>query len=264
MSVPVFTVDAFATRPFSGNPAAVCLLDGPADAAWMQQVAAEMNLSETAFAHPVGAGYALRWFTPLAEIALCGHATLATAHVLWETGRVAAGAGIRFDTASGALRARATSARIEIDLPSDPPQECEPPPALVTALGRTPRTTARTSIRWLAELGSPEEVRELQPDTRAIQALGGQGLIVTAAGGTDGHDFTSRYFAPAIGIAEDPVTGAAHCCLTPFWTARLGAGELVGYQASRRGGEVRVRLDGDRVILGGKAVTVVAGTLVAE
>lgn len=261
MPVPIFTVDAFTAQPFRGNPAAVCLLDGPADEPWMAQVAAEMNLSETAYAHRSGGGYGLRWFTPAVEVALCGHATLATAHVLWESGRVARTEAIVFDTASGSLTATCSADGIELDFPLRRPVAATAPEALARALGAQPRWVGRADHDWLVELDAPATVAALQPDAAALAGLGGHGLIVTAAGGEAGHDFTSRYFAPAIGLPEDPVTGSAHCALAPYWADRLGRSALVGYQASARGGEVRVRLDGQRVVLGGRAVIVLAGEL---
>jgi predicted PhzF superfamily epimerase YddE/YHI9 len=260
---PVFTVDAFTQEAFGGNPAGVCLLDAPADATWMQAVATEMNLPETAFTHPSGPGYALRWFTPTVEVPLCGHATLATAHVLWESGRVARDERITFATARGELVASRAGAAIELDLPSDPPVQVDAPSGLLEVIGQPPRWTGRARVGWLVEVSAPAEVEGLAPDMALVEALG-EPLVVTAAGGRAGHDFTSRFFAPAIGIPEDPVTGAAHCALAPYWTARLGRERLVGYQGSSRGGAVGVRVQGDRALLEGRAVTVMAGTLLAE
>jgi PhzF family phenazine biosynthesis protein len=263
MAVPLFQVDAFADRAFAGNPAAVCLLDGPADADWMQAVAAEMNLSETAFLHRDGAGYALRWFTPVAEVALCGHATLASAHALWESGRESGGAPIAFATLSGTLTASRDGGWIAMDFPATPPEPADAPAGLAEALGLPARWTGRSPFDWLVELASPGEVARVRPDMAALAEIEGRGVIVTAAGGRDGADVTSRYFAPGFGIPEDPVTGSAHCALGPFWAERLGRERLVCHQASARGGIVRVDVRGDRVLLSGRAVTVFEGRLAA-
>jgi PhzF family phenazine biosynthesis protein len=268
VSWPLFQVDAFTAEPFAGNPAAVCLLeDGAADPGWMQLVAAEMNLSETAFLVP-GDGpdaYGLRWFTPTVEVELCGHATLASAHVLWTEGRVPAGQPIRFDTASGPLAAHpGAGGTIWLDFPATPASPVDPPAGLIEALGAgTPRWVGRGRFDYLVELEDEPAVRGLTPDTRRMGGLGSRGVTVTAAAaaGADGYDFVSRYFAPAAGIDEDPVTGSAHCTLGPFWVERLGREELTGFQASARGGLVRVRPKGDRVRLGGRAITVVRGEL---
>jgi PhzF family phenazine biosynthesis protein len=263
MAVPLFQVDAFADRAFAGNPAAVCLLDGPGDAAWMQAVAAEMNLSETAFLHRDGAAYALRWFTPVAEVALCGHATLASAHALWESGRESGGAPIAFATLSGPLTASRDGGWIAMDFPATPPEPADAPAGLAEALGLAPRWTGRSPFDWLVELASPGAVAGVRPDMAALAEIEGRGVIVTAAGGRDGADVTSRYFAPGFGIPEDPVTGSAHCALGPFWAERLGRERLVCHQASARGGIVRVDVRGDRVLLSGRAVTVFEGRLAA-
>jgi PhzF family phenazine biosynthesis protein len=263
MTVPLVQVDAFADRPFAGNPAAVCLLEGPADEAWMQAVAAEMNLSETAFLHRDGTGYALRWFTPVAEVALCGHATLASAHALWERGRAAAGRPIDFGTLSGVLTASRDGDSIVMDFPATPAEPADAPAGLAEALGLVPRWTGRSRFDWLVEAASPEEVAGARPDIAALAAVGGRGVILTAAGGRDGANVTSRYFAPAFGIPEDPVTGSAHCALGPLWAGRLGRERLVCHQASARGGTVGVELRGDRVLLSGRAVTVLEGRLAA-
>ncbi|HYN17021.1 MAG TPA: PhzF family phenazine biosynthesis protein, partial [Actinomycetes bacterium] len=244
MSWPLFQVDAFTAEPFAGNPAAVCLLERDADAGWMQRVAAEMNLSETAFLRPEPGGYGLRWFTPTVEVELCGHATLASAHVLWTEGRVPAGQPIRFDTASGPLAARAGGdGAIWLDFPATPAAAVDPPGGLLEALGAgAARWVGLGRFDYLVELEDEAAVRDLEPDVRRLGRLGSRGVIVTAAaGGPAGYDFVSRYFAPAAGIDEDPVTGSAHCTLGPFWSGRLGGDELTGFQASARGGLVRVR-----------------------
>jgi predicted PhzF superfamily epimerase YddE/YHI9 len=263
MSVPLFQVDAFTDTPFAGNPAAVCLLPRPAAADWMQSVAGEMNLSETAFLHLEGPAYRLRWFTPAVEVDLCGHATVASAHVLWETGRTPAGARIDFLTRSGPLSAARRGAWIELDFPAKPVAAAEPPGELLAALGATARFVGRNQFDYLVEVDAEKTVRSLAPDARRLATLPVRGVIVTARSDDPARDFVSRFFAPGAGIAEDPVTGSAHCALGPFWGQRLGKDELVGYQASARGGIVRVRVAGDRVHLGGQAVTILRGELVA-
>jgi PhzF family phenazine biosynthesis protein len=258
-TVPIYQVDAFTDRPFSGNPAGVCVLDAPRDAAWMQLAAREMNLAETAFLCQRGEGFDLRWFTPLVEIDLCGHATLASAHVLWETGGLAPGEVARFHTRSGVLTAVQSGERIEMDFPATPDEPVETPPGLVEALGAEPRYVGKSAFDLLVEVDGEERVRGLRPDLGALRAIETRGVIVTSAAGTPGVDFVSRFFAPRVGIDEDPVTGSSHCCLGPYWGKRLGKEALTGYQASARGGTVYVQLAGDRVHLGGKAVTVLRG-----
>jgi predicted PhzF superfamily epimerase YddE/YHI9 len=264
---PLYQVDAFTAEPFAGNPAAVCLLEDDADPGWMQRVAAEMNLSETAFLRPGAEAdrYGLRWFTPAVEVELCGHATLASAHVLFTEGLAEAGRELRFDTASGPLAARRDrDGAIWLDFPATPATPVDPPAGLVEALGGgAARWVGRGRFDYLVELADEQAVRDLAPDVRRLEGLGPRGVIVTAAGdGSGGHDFVSRYFAPAAGIDEDPVTGSAHCTLGPFWAERLGRSELTGFQASARGGLVQVHPRGDRVLLGGQAVTVLRGQLV--
>ena len=263
MSLEVFQVDAFADRPYVGNPAAVVPLTGPRDEEWMRAVAREMNLSETAFLYPEGDAYRLRWFTPAVEIELCGHATLATAHVLWETGRLAPGATARFQTLSGLLTAERNGEWIELDFPVNPASPVDPQAGLAEALGAAPTYAGKSRFDYLLELATPGEVRALAPDFSRLRTLPVRGVIVTARGDGAPYDFVSRFFAPGSGIDEDPVTGSAHCTLTPFWAERLGKHEMLAYQASARGGILRVRLAGDRVKLGGQAVTVLAGTLLA-
>jgi len=260
----IFQVDAFADAAFTGNPAAVCLLEAPAEAAWMQRVAAEMNLAETAFVEPRAGGYLLRWFTPAVEVALCGHATLASAHVLFSTGSAAPGEPIRFDSASGPLIARRAGEAIALDFPARPARQAEPPPGLLKALGiAAPAWAGRSDEDFLVVLGSQEEVTRLRPDLARLAEIRVRGTIVTAPSSRPGADFVSRFFAPAVGVPEDPVTGSAHCTLAPYWCQRLGSASLTGYQASARGGTVAVRLENDRVILAGRAVTVLAGELTA-
>jgi predicted PhzF superfamily epimerase YddE/YHI9 len=258
--VPLFHVDAFASVPFEGNPAAVCVLDRAADAPWMQRVAAEMNLSETAFVHPLDDGFELRWFTPTTEVELCGHATLASAHVLWETGRLDRAAPARFHTRfRGLLGAARAGEEIELDFPSDPPSPARLPAGMAAALGAQPQNSARARVGFLVEVAGEDEVRALRPDFNRLAAF--ESVVVTSTAREQAHDFVSRYFAPGYGIDEDPVTGSAHCALAPYWAERLGRGELVGYQASARGGRVAVRVDRDRVRLRGRAVTVARGEL---
>jgi PhzF family phenazine biosynthesis protein len=263
--VEIHTVDAFTSEPFAGNPAAVCLLEDERSDRWLQAVAAEMNLSETAFLWRDGGAHRLRWFTPAVEVPLCGHATLASAHVLFETAR-AAGDGLRFATKSGELRAtREEGGAIELDFPAF---SCEPtllPAAVAVALGVTPLETSRVARlngdSLLVEAGSEQEVRGARPDPRALLAAGAPSVILTTRSETPGFDFVSRYFAPGAGVPEDPVTGAAHCALAPYWARKLGKKEMTGYQASARGGVVGVRVEGDRVALRGRAVTVISGRL---
>lgn len=261
MTIEIYQVDAFTDKPFSGNPAAVCILPGPADPRWMQNVAAEMNLPETAFLYREGEGYNLRWFTPTTEVELCGHATLASAHVLWETGRLGAGDGAEFHTLSGVLRAWKNGGLIEMDFPSEPAVETLPPPGLIESLGVTPLHTGKNRFDYLIEVESEEIVRNLKPDPALLKTVPARGVIVTSLSDAAEYDFVSRFFAPAAGIDEDPVTGSAHCCLGPYWQRRLGKSAFTAYQASPRGGVVHVRINGDRVVLGGEAVTVFKGVV---
>jgi len=255
-------IDAFTDRPFRGNPAAVCLLEGEKPAEWMQHLAAEMNLSETAFLRRLNGDWSLRWFTPTVEVDLCGHATLASAHALWEEKILPAGETARFQTRSGLLTARRAGEWIELDFPAKPQEPVAPPAGLLEALGVKCAThTGKSAFDYLVELDSEESVRRLEPDHARLRKLPVRGIIVTSRAATKEFDFVSRFFAPGSGIDEDPVTGSAHCTLAPFWAARLHKNELVAYQASPRGGVVRVRLDGDRVKLGGRAVTVFRGEL---
>jgi PhzF family phenazine biosynthesis protein len=261
MKTPVCVVDAFASERFRGNPAAVCLLAAPAAVEWMQFVAAEMNLSETAFVVPRGDGWGLRWFTPTVEVALCGHATLASAHVLWERGLVAGAQAIRFHTErSGMLVCERRDGRIAMDFPASPVTALPAPADLAKTLGAEPVWVGRSEFDLFCELAGANAVRELRPDLAALAKLPFRGVIVTARG-EDGFDCVSRFFAPGVGVPEDPVTGSAHCALAPYWATKLGRTELRGWQASRRGGEVRMTLAGDRVWLGGTAITVWQGEL---
>lgn len=258
---PFTQVDAFTDRPFAGNPAAVCVLPVARDAGWMQLVAREMNLAETAFLVRGADGYDLRWFTPAVEVDLCGHATLASAHVLWEEGYLPPEAEVRFHTRSGLLTATGRDGLIWLDFPATPAVEAPAPPELAAALGVPLRFVGRTRFDLLVEVESEDSLRRLAPDLARLDRLAVRGVIVTAVSATPEREFVSRFFAPAVGVPEDPVTGSAHCALAPYWGARLGRSELRGYQASQRGGMVRMRLAGDRVQLGGQAVTVLRGEL---
>ena len=317
MSTPIYQVDSFTNQPFGGNPAAVCLLREARDERWMQNVAREMNLSETAFVVPRGSDYDLRWFTPSVEVDLCGHATLASAHILWETKTLAANQPARFHTKSGVLTCTRDGERIAMDFPARIAVESTPPPELARALGVRMSFAGNNKMDWLVEVDSEATVRALKPDIALLKTIPVRGVIVTAratnetshatndkarqatdtahgaskpARGASGvasepsHatrslgdaaqlatelsrtdakvDFVSRFFAPRAGVDEDPVTGSAHCCLAPYWGAKLEKKELVAWQASVRGGEVRMKWDGERVVLSGQAVTVLRGELV--
>ena len=262
MGQTIFQVDAFTDKPFSGNPAGVCVVPEPQDERWMQNVAREMNLSETAFLHKQGDGYNLRWFTPAVEVDLCGHATLASAHVLWEVGYLEPGKQARFHTRSGLLTADRKGDWIEMNFPAQPEEPSSAPPGLIEALGVPVKYIGKSKFDYLVEVNSEEIVRSAKPDISLLTTVPVRGVIVTSLASSKDYDFVSRFFAPKVGINEDPVTGSAHCTLSPFWSKRLGRDELVGYQASERGGVVRVRLDGDRVNVGGQAVTVLHGELV--
>ncbi|WP_329520154.1 PhzF family phenazine biosynthesis protein [Spirillospora sp. NBC_01491] len=266
----MLVVDAFTDRPFSGNPAGVCMLEHEADPGWMQRVAMEMKHSETAFVRPIeapDADFELRWFTPLTEVALCGHATMASAYALFATGAVPAGGTIRFRTLeSGVLTVtRDSGGVLEMDFPASPAEPAEAPAGLAAALGTAALRTGRTSQNdLLVEVAGEAAVRDLAPDIAALGRIEARGIIVTAAAAPgEAHDFVSRFFAAGVllGDGEDPVTGSAHCALAPFWSERFGRDALVGYQASARGGYVRTALRGDRVILSGTAVIVLDGTL---
>jgi PhzF family phenazine biosynthesis protein len=263
MGQPIVQVDAFTEEPFRGNPAAVCLLERARDERWMQEVAREMNLSETAFLLPDGEQYQLRWFSPAVEVDLCGHATLASAHVLWENGRLAPAATARFLTRSGPLSAVRAGEWIEMDFPATPPSPADPPEGLLEALGLDwAVAVGKSRFDYLVEVDSVERVRLLKPDMSALRRVETRGVMVTCASDTAPADFVSRFFAPSAGVDEDPVTGSAHCCLAPYWAIRIGRSELTGVQLSARGGLVRVAWRGDRVRLSGHAVTVMRGELI--
>ena len=262
MTTPLYIVDAFASARFTGNPAAVCLLDEPTQAGWMQAVAAEMNLSETAFLVQQADSFDLRWFTPVTEVDLCGHATLASAHVLWETNRLKPDETARFHTRSGLLTAERTEDWIDLNFPATPPEAIEPPPCLSDLLGSMPRYVGRTPFDLFVELTDEEELHELSPDFASLCEIPVRGFIVTTRSDDARYDFQSRFFAPAAGVNEDPVTGSAHCALAPYWAGHLGKSKLTGYQASARGGIVKVETIGDRVKLHGQALTTLRGELV--
>jgi PhzF family phenazine biosynthesis protein len=261
MPLPIVQVDAFTAQAFGGNPAAVCVLPAPADEKWMARVAMEMNLSETAYLYPDGDGYNLRWFTPAVEVDLCGHATLGSAHVLWTEGYLPSEQPARFHTRSGLLTCVRRGEWIEMNFPAKLEQPAEPPPQLAEALGTELKYVGRNQFDYLVEVADERTLRELVPQHHLLRQLPVRGVIATARG-TGDFDFVSRFFAPGSGVDEDPVTGSAHCALAPFWAARLGKTEMTGYQASARGGVVKVRLEGDRVVLMGQAVTVLRGELI--
>jgi PhzF family phenazine biosynthesis protein len=263
MSRPIWLVDAFTSRPFGGNPAGVCLLQEQREAAWMQGVASDMNQAETAFVRPLEDGFDLRWFTPAIEIDLCGHATLASAHVLWETGALGPNSPARFHTRSGVLTAARKGDWIELDFPATPEEQVEAPLGLAEALGIEPRYVGKSRFDYLVEVDGEESVLKLEPDFGRLRTIPCRGVIVTSLAQNSDCDFVSRFFAPAAGINEDPVTGSSHCCLGPFWGRRLARDAFVARQLSPRGGLVKVHLEGSRVFLGGQAVTVLKGELLA-
>lgn len=264
MPCPLHLIDAFTGDPFTGNPAGVCLLDRPQPDAWLQAVAREINQAETAFLLREDSGFGLRWFTPALEVELCGHATLASAHFLWEEGHLEPGATARFHTRSGLLTATRRDEWITLDFPATPVVPAEAPAQLLPALGLARATVLRSRFDYMVVLEDPAELRGMRPDLRLLGEVETRGVIVTTPSDREGVDFLSRFFAPAAGVPEDPVTGSAHCALAPYWAGRLGRATLVGYQASPRGGMVRVEHAGERVRLGGKAMTVLTGTLRAE
>lgn len=265
MHPPLWQVDAFADGPFQGNPAAICLLESPADPAWCQAVAAEMNLSETAFVSPRPDGsFDLRWFTPAVEVELCGHATLASAHMLWESGRLAPTAQARFHTRSGLLTADREGDWITLDFPATPPEPTPAPAGLAGMLGAAPVWIGRSPFDLVVELEDAAAVERLAPDLGALAELPYRGVIVTAPSPAPDLDFVSRFFGPACGVPEDPVTGSAHCATGPLWAGRLGKQSLVARQLSNRGGTVRLVVGPERVRLSGRAVTVLRGELVTR
>lgn len=266
MGQSIIQVDAFTNTPFTGNPAAVCVLSASQDEKWMQNVAKEMNLSETAFLIKQDDGFNLRWFTPTVEVPLCGHATLASAHVLWSEEHLSSDAAARFHTKSGLLTAKRQGDWIELNFPANFSEATAAPLELSQALGVPIKSIFKNSLGYLVEVDSEDLVRQMQPNFQMLKTLPVADVIVTSL--TDSgseYDFVSRFFAPGLGIDEDPVTGAAHCCLAPFWRDRLGKDEFLAYQASSRGGVVQVQYaGGDRVFLAGQAITVMRGELVTS
>jgi PhzF family phenazine biosynthesis protein len=255
----IYQVDAFTDKPFCGNPAAVCILESKPTDKWMQDIAAEMNLAETAFLLPFKDGYNLRWFTPNSEIDLCGHATLASAHILMEKGYISEGMEVNFYTKSGLLTAKSEGGWIRLDFPTTPEKEVEAPSELIEALNIDPLYIGKNIFDYIIEVENEEIVRNIKPDFTKLLKVDMRGVIVTAK--SKNYDFVSRFFAPEIGIFEDPVTGSSHCCLGPYWKNRLGKDEFIAYQASSRGGVLRVRVLDDRVLISGKAVTVLEGKI---
>ena len=263
MPLPLFHVDAFTDRPFAGNPAAVCLLPVWKEDRWLQAVAREMNLSETAFLVKQPDHFDLRWFTPTVEVDLCGHATLASAHILWQQGQ-ASGDEICFSTRSGILKAIRHGDDIELDFPVKPEEATAAPLGLLEALGVSAKYVGKNQFDYLVEVESEAALRGIAPDFKRLAAVPVRGIIVTSKSADPRFDFVSRFFAPASGVDEDPVTGSAHCCLGDFWRKRLNKSEFVAFQASARGGVVKVRVTKDRAMLGGRAVTVARAELLVE
>jgi PhzF family phenazine biosynthesis protein len=261
MGLTITQVDAFTDTPFRGNPAAVCILSEERDTQWMQNVASEMNLSETAFLLRQADGYSLRWFTPLVEVDLCGHATLASSHVLWETGQLKPDEQARFFTRSGLLTAERQGNWIELNFPATAPERADAPEGLLAALGVDAVYVGKSRFDYLVAVASEDDVRRVRPDFARLLTVAARGVIVTSRASMSGYDFVSRFFGPSVGVNEDPVTGSAHCTLAPYWSSQFGKESLLAYQASPRGGTVRVRVDGNRVRLGGQAVTVLRGEL---
>jgi PhzF family phenazine biosynthesis protein len=261
MKIPLYQVDAFTDQAFHGNPAGVCCLSAPRPNQWMQCVAQEMNLSETAFLLEENDGYRLRWFTPAVEVDLCGHATLASAHILWETGRLGRDKTAKFYSRSGLLSASFENNYIQLNFPVKRLELVTIPEELSTLLGVRPVFVGKNQFDYLVEVESEEILRSLQPDMTRLSQIPVRGVIVTCAATTPGYDFISRFFAPRVGVPEDPVTGSAHCCLTPYWSEKLHKQSMLAFQASSRGGELRLRLQDDRVLISGQAVTVFQGEL---
>jgi PhzF family phenazine biosynthesis protein len=263
MGQSIRQVDAFTNIPFGGNPAAVCILPEPADEQWMQHVAREMNLSDTAFLYRQEDGFQLRWFTPATEVDLCGHATLASAHILWEEGHLSPEQQARFYTRSGLLTAERQGEWIALDFPATPAEPVDTPAALSQALGAELAYVGKNQSDYLVEVDSEATLRALAPDLNLLKGMPVRGVIVTGGSASPEYDFVSRFFAPRLGIDEDPVTGSSHCTLAPFWSQRLGKSEMTAYQASPRGGVLRVGVLGDRIAIRGQAITVLHGELLA-
>lgn len=257
----IYQIDAFTEKPFSGNPAAVCVLNEKLDEKLMQDIAREMNLSETAFLVKNSDGYDLGWFTPEGEIDLCGHATLASAHILWEKEYLKNDQEAKFITKSGLLAAKVNNGWIELNFPALPEEETEPPAGLLESLGVEATYVGKNIFDYLVEVESEETVRTIKPDFVKLSKVPARGVIVTARSRAREYDFMSRFFAPEIGIWEGPVTGSAHCCLGPYWQKKLNKDEFIAYQASKRSGFLKVKVIGERVLISGKAVTVLEGEL---
>lgn len=258
----IYIVDAFTDAAFKGNPAAVVILNAEKDEQWMQKVAYEMNLSETAFLIQLNDGFNLRWFTPTVEVSLCGHATLASAHILWTTGQVSQDEEIVFYTKSGVLTAKRNDGWIDLDFPSEPVRSCETPQLLVEGLGAAPSFVGKNDFIYLVELDSEAVVRNLQPDFAMLARIPIDGIVVTSRADSEEFDFVSRCFYPASGTNEDPVTGSAHCCIAPYWQQKLAQDEFVALQCSERTGVLRIKVNGERITLTGQAVTFMQGRLV--
>ncbi len=264
MKLPIFTVDAFTNEPFKGNPAAVCLLKEDIPTSLMQNIAFELNLAETAFVlrEKDSDTYSLRWMTPVSEVDLCGHATLASSHIMWQEGICKKDETINFNTRSGLLTAKYNNGKITLDFPAIPQKKIEYPPELIDAIGGVqPKYVGMTKWNYIIELGSESDIRNLKPDFNVMLKLPGWGTIITAVADMPGYDFISRFFAPEKGIQEDPVTGSAHCALAPYWQGRLGKNTFKAYQASERGGTLDIVIEGDRVYLTGEALTVINGEI---
>lgn len=257
----IYQVDAFTEQPYKGNPAAVCLLSDPKSDEWMKDVAAEMSLPETAFILEETSGFNLRWFTPTSEVDLCGHATLASSHILWEIDKVNKDNKIEFNTKSGILTARKKGKWIELDFPKEIEKRVEPPKKLIEALNIDPVYVGKNRLDYLIEVKSEKIVKQIEPDYKLLKQVDTRGVIVTSRSGSNKYDFISRFFAPAIGIDEDPVTGSAHCCLGPYWQNKLNKKSFIAYQASKRGGTIKIKVGENRVFLNGKALTVLTGEL---
>lgn len=258
----IFQVDSFTNKPFTGNPAGVCILPEDIPDSEMLNIAKEMNLPETAFLQGNGVGYNLRWFTPHTEIELCGHATLASAHILWATGCLSPDEIARFDTLSGELTAKKNGEWIDLDFPAEYETNADTPVEITDALGVQPIYVGKNRFDYLVEVESEEMVRNIKPNFDLLKKVPSRGIIVTSRADTGKYDFVSRFFAPAIGVDEDPVTGSAHCCLGPYWKSRLNKSRFEAFQLSERGGVVRVEVKSDRVILSGQAVTVIEGEII--
>lgn len=264
MKLPIFTVDAFTNEPFKGNPAAVCLLKEEIPTSLMQSIAFELNLAETAFVlkEKDSDAYSLRWMTPVSEVDLCGHATLASSHIMWQEGVVKKDETINFNTRSGLLTCKYNNGKITLDFPAIPQKKIDYPPELIDAIGGAkPRYVGMTKWNYIIELDSESDIRNLKPDFNMMLKLPGWGTIITAKADMEGYDFVSRFFAPEKGIQEDPVTGSAHCALAPYWQSRLGKNTFKAFQASERGGTLDIVIEGDRVYLTGEGVTVIKGEI---